>query len=53
MKEIVERIASEVLDNLVLPGYSEKDMKDIVAFVLTVVFTIMREESLELRAGKK
>ena len=43
MQELIEKIMSEIEDNLILPGYSDKELRDITAFVLTVAFSYIGE----------
>lgn len=48
MKELMERIMSEIEESLVIPSISDKDLRQVVGFVLTVAFAIMREEAERL-----
>ncbi|MFA5499330.1 MAG: hypothetical protein WCX83_03665 [Candidatus Cloacimonas sp.] len=45
MNEIIGRIMSEIEDSLVIPSISDHDMKQVIGFVLTIAFSIMREEA--------
>ena len=53
MKELIEKIMSEVQDNLILPGYSDKELHDITAFILTVAFSVMGENCAGIVSKKK
>ena len=48
MNEILERIISEIKDNMFIPGYDDKTINDISAFVLTVAFSILQEICVNL-----
>ena len=50
MEELIEKIMREIEDNLILPGYSDKELRDITAFVLTVAFSVIGEKCANLTA---
>jgi len=53
MRELIEKIMAEIQDNLILPGYSDKELRDITAFVLTVAFSVIGEVCADLVSKKK
>jgi hypothetical protein len=53
MNEIIEKIMSEIRDNIFIPGYDDKTIKEISAFVLTVSFSILQEVCANLVNQKK
>lgn len=53
MEELIEKIIKEIQDNLILPGYSDKELRDMTAFILTVAFSVIGEVSAGIVAKKK
>lgn len=53
MQELIDKIMEELQDNLVLPGYSDKELRDIMAFVLTVAFSMLGESCACIVSDKK
>jgi hypothetical protein len=52
MEELIGKIMNEIEQNLILPGYSDKELYDITAFILTVTFSYIGEICATL-AGRK
>ncbi len=46
MEEMIDKIIEEVQQNLEIPGYSDKNIRDIVAMVLTIAFAILNEKAV-------
>ena len=44
----MDKIVAEIQDNIAVPGYNDKIVKDIAAFVLTITFSILRNISADL-----
>lgn len=53
MQELMEKIVAEIQDNLILPGYTDNDLRDITSFVLTVAFSVIGEVCAGLSSKKK
>ncbi len=53
MQELIEKIMGEIQDNLILPGYSDNELKDITAFILTVTFSVIGQICADLVSQKK
>jgi hypothetical protein len=48
MNEIIEKIITEIRDNIFIPGYDDKTIKDISAFALTVAFSLLQDICVNL-----
>ncbi|MFA5498306.1 MAG: hypothetical protein WC327_02050 [Candidatus Cloacimonadia bacterium] len=49
MQELINRIVGEIEDSLTIPCVSDRDLREIVGFVLTVAFAMLREEGEKIR----
>jgi hypothetical protein len=52
MEELITKIMNEIEENLILPGYSDKELHEITAFILTVTFSVIGEICASL-TGKR
>ncbi len=53
MDEIMNKIIEEVQQNLVIPGCTDKDLKDIASIVLTIAFSILNQSAVNYANNKK
>ncbi len=56
MEDMLNKIIAEVQQNLEIPGYTDKDIRDIAGMVLTIAFAMLNEKMIEIvkeKRGKK
>ena len=49
MEQLISRIVNEIEDSLAIPCVSDRELREIVGFILTVAFAILREEGEKIR----
>ncbi len=53
MEEMLNKIIAEVQQNLEIPGYTDKNIRDIAGIVLTISFAMLNEKMIEIIKEKK